>query len=297
MKKFLLIITLVYLFSVRVSAAGDILILQSLPIKPYDEALHAFRSVCKARTQKLVTSDLSEGEITAKVRKTRPDLILAIGQDALVKARALREPPVVYVMVLNPHALTRGYDNVTGVGMHVAPEKQLAQLRQILPHLRKIGLLFDPAKSGDFVSKAYGAASLTGIDLITRTVHTSREAVASIEGLKGKVDALWLLPDTTIVNPATIDILLLAAIENRIPVLTFSEKYTEKGALLSMEVDPREAGRQAGEMANRILAGKSVKEIEKEETRGYILSVNTIIAKKLGITMNGNSVKQARIIK
>jgi len=115
--------------------------------------------------------------------------------------------------------------------------------------------------------------------------------------MKGKADALWLLPDTTVVNPATIDLLLLSTLENKIPVLTFSDKYVEKGALLSLEVDAEDAGRQAGEMANRILAGVAVQGIENEDARGGILTVNMIVAKKLGISINGNVIKHARTIR
>jgi ABC-type uncharacterized transport system substrate-binding protein len=50
-------------------------------------------------------------------------------------------------------------------------------------------------------------------------------------------------------------------------------------------------------MANRILDGAQVKNVEKEDARGSILTVNLIVAKKLGITINSHALKQARIIR
>jgi putative tryptophan/tyrosine transport system substrate-binding protein len=297
MKKLLLTLMLSYLFCVQNGVAEDILVLQSLSIKPYNDALQGCRSVCKAKTQKLISSGLSEAEIVRKVRKARPDLIIAIGQDALVKASSIRDVPVVYIMVLNPESLIQENVNITGVCLNIEPEKQLAQLRMILPHAKTIGLLFDPSRSGIFIGKAYNAASLMGINLLTKAVYSSREAIASIEDLKGKVDALWLIPDITVVNPATIELLLLSAIENRIPVFTFSEKILGKGALLSMEVDAVEAGRQAGEIVKRVLAGGNMKNLEKEYARASILTINPIIAKKLGINISDNTIKQAKIIR
>src|SRR5208337_4062783 len=164
--------------------------------------------------------------------------------------------------VLNPQALLQDNANVTGVSMNIAPERQLSLLRQILPKVKKIAIFFDPGKSGNYVAKAYNAAAIMGIELLAKGVHSSREAAAAIDAMKGKADALWLLPDTTVVNPATIDLLLLSTLENKIPVLTFSDKYVEKGALLSLEVDAEDAGRQAGEMANSILAGGSARHRE-----------------------------------
>ncbi len=283
--------------SASACADGDILVIQSLAIKPYNLALQGFRSACDIKSQKFISSELSETDLVGKARKMRPGLILAIGQDALIKSRGIRDVPIVYLMVLNPHSLVKESGNITGVSMNIAPEKQLSQLRQILPHARKIGLLFDPDKSGVFVGKARNAAEKTNIELVTKGVHSSREAVSAIDGMKGKIDALWLLPDTTVVNPATIDLLLLSTIDNRIPVLIFSEKYAEKGALMSLEIDPAEAGKQAGEMANRVMAGERANSIKGEDARGSIMTVNLIVAKKLGITINGNVLKQARVIK
>ena len=239
---------------VPAGAAGDILVVQSLQIKPYDEALRGFRSVCPGTTRTLLSSELSAAAIIGKVHKNRPDLILAIGMDALLKVKEIRDVPIIYLMVLNPQSLVQDSNNITGVSLAVQPERQLSAFRQVLPHVRKIGLPFDPDKSGAFVTNAQNAAAKLGIELLSKSVHSSRGAAAALDGMKGNIDAFWLLPDTTVVNPETVDLLLLSAIESGIPVLTFSEKYAEKGALLSLEVDATEAGKQAGEMANSIMA-------------------------------------------
>jgi len=297
MKLFFPLMILTFLLLSPPAAPGEILVVQSLPIKPYNDALQGFRAVCKSKINKLVGPELSESEIIANVRKKRPELILAIGMDSLLKLKVIKDVPIVYLMVLNPKTLLRDGGNITGVSMNIAPEKQFSILREVLPHIRKIGILFDPDKTGFYVGRAYNAASLMGMELLTKKVHSSREAVAAMDGLKGKVDALWLLPDTTVVNPATIDLLLLSSIENKIPVITFSDKYAEKGALISMEVDAVESGKQAGEMALRILGGEDVKGIMDEDSRDSVLTVNLIVAKKLGIPINANVIKHARVIR
>ncbi len=297
MKKSLLpIITFLVLYA-PAAMAGDVLAIQSMVIKPYNEALQGCRSVCRVGTQKIVSTEYSEAELHAKVHRMGPSLILAIGQDALAKVRGIRDVPIVYLMVLNPQSMVRENGNITGVGMNISPERQLSLLRQILPRAGKIGVIFDPAKSGAFVARARDTADSLNLSLVTKGVRNSREALSTAEGMKGKIDLLWLLPDTTVVTPSTIDLLLLFSIENRLPVFTFSEKYTEKGALLSMEADPADMGRQAGDMANRILAGADVRNIAREDARGGILTVNLIVAKKLGIAISGNLLKQARVIK
>ena len=296
MKKILPLMLFLFFCRTFPAAAGGLLVVQSLSIKPYNEALKGFKSVCTAKTSRLASSELGEAEVVKKARILKPSLILAIGMDALAKVRTIRDVPVIYLMVLNPRSLIQDSENITGISMNVQPERQLSTLRQILPQARKIGLLFDPDKSGFFVKRAQTAASTTRIELLAKSVHSPRDAAAALDGMKGHIDALWLLPDTTVVNPGSIDLLLLSAMENRIPVFCFSEKYAEKGALFSLDVDAPEAGRQAGEMANRILAGEAVQNIGKVDARGSILTINMVVAKRLGIHLDSDLLKQASTI-
>ena len=87
MKKILLLILLTLSPPAPACADGDILVIQSLAIKPYNLALQGFKSVCDIKSQKLLSSELSEAALVEKVRKMRPGLILAIGQDALSRQK------------------------------------------------------------------------------------------------------------------------------------------------------------------------------------------------------------------
>ena len=292
MKKVFLV-TALLLFHTLPAMADGLLVIQSLRIKPYDDALRGFRSICTSPVRKLFSADASEADIAATIRRNAPDLILAIGLDALNKVKSVRNVPIVYVMVLNPQPLVHDSANITGVSLAVQADRQLAMVRRVLPHARVVGFPFDPDKSGAFARNVQAAAAAAGIKLLTRKVHSSREAVKTLEEMKGEIDALWLPPDTTVMNPGTIDLLILSAGEKRIPVFTFSRKYVEKGALFSMEVDAAEAGRQAGEMANRILAGAGPQHVEKADAREGVLSVNPSVAKKLGISLSNDALKHA----
>jgi putative ABC transport system substrate-binding protein len=297
MKLFSLHTAIVLIFLVSAQACGEVLVIQSLPIKPYDDAFQGFKSTCKEKIDRLVGPELNETEVATRVRRARPELILAIGMDAVVKLKGIKDIPIVYVMVLNPNTILNNGDNITGISMNLAPEKQFSVMRELLPQIKKIGIIFDQAKTGPYVGRVYNAASIMGIELMTKQVHSSKEALSTLEGMAGKVDALWLIPDTTVVNPTTVDLLLLSSIEKKLPVITFSEKYAEKGALLALEVDAFQSGKQAGEMAEKILAGKSASAVKNEDSRGVNLTVNMVVAKKLGIPIKTNMVKHARIIR
>ncbi len=104
--------------------------------------------------------------------------------------------------------------------------------------------------------------------------------------MKGEINAYWMLPDLTVVTPETVELLFLFSIENRIPVITFSNKYLEMGALMSFDIDTRDIGKQAGETANNILSGMDVKNMKMTDARKINININRKTAKKLGITMN-----------
>lgn len=105
-----------------------------------------------------------------------------------------------------------------------------------------------------------------------------------------------MLPDTSVISSETIEFLILFSIENRIPVFTFSEKFVEMGALISLNIDAYDLGKQAGEMAKEILSGKDIRNIPGSDARKIVLSINSKAAKKLGITINDEIVNKAIIV-
>lgn len=286
-----------FLFWPPVASAQGILVVQSLQIKPYDAALQGFQSLYDGTVKRLVTSEQEAADIVREVHRMKPALILAIGRDGLAKVRSVKDIPIVYLMVLNPQRLTAGNDNITGVSMQLPAEKQLAALQKVLPQVKKVGVLYDPAKSGAFFRDAQAAARTLGIELLTREVHEAKDALVALQGMKGKVGAFWMLPDASVVTPETVDMLLLSSIENNIPVFTFSEKYVEMGALLSLEIDPYDLGKQAGEMAKKVLAGTDVRDIPPVDARNAVVTINLKVARKLGIQVNSATNHKTRIIK
>lgn len=104
--------------------------------------------------------------------------------------------------------------------------------------------------------------------------------------MKEKIDAFWMLPDITVITPETVKFLLLFSFENNIPLLAFSEKYVEAGAFMSTGIDAFYMGHQAGEMANKILSGRVVKDVQQVYARKLIVSTNLMIARKLGVNLN-----------
>ncbi len=272
--------------------AWDVLVVQRYRAKPYAEVVRGFKSVAPGKISELVLEEASGDGLMREIHRRRPDLILAIGADALSRVRKFRNIPIIYCMVLNPDSLLDGGSNTTGISMFVNPERQLSILRQALPTLKTIGTIYNPKKMGFFVEKARSTARKMGIRLIAVTVEEAKNFPGALESLPKVLDAYWMLPDSTFASPETVEALILFSIRTGIPVITFSEKYLRMGALISLELDTFELGRQAGEMAREIFNGTPPDKIPTASAEQAIATANPSVATKLGVSLNGTVLKK-----
>ncbi len=278
-------------------AGYKIVAVQSVRINPYKKAIEGFKSVTGAEIKRIVISELNDANIIKTINSFKPDIVLAIGMGALQVVKEIKDIPVVYMMVLNPASIISGEKNIFGVSMSIPPEKQLNLFLNVLPHVKNIGLLYDPDRTGYIVKDAMIAAGKMNINLVAKEIQNSRNVPSALLVMRKNIDAFWMLPDLTLLTPATIKFLFLFSLGNKIPVLAFSEKYVELGALMSISIDPFDIGIQAGEIVNAIVMVKNFENIKKTNARKSLISINTNIARKLEIDINNNIIKEARIIK
>jgi putative tryptophan/tyrosine transport system substrate-binding protein len=297
--RFFILLTLLSAMGGPVEAGLKVVSVQSVAVKPYDEALGGFTHAIAStgvELERIVLSTSPNMAIVRRLDAIKPDLVLAVGMGALSRIASLGEIPIVYVMVLDPAEVISRNLRVTGVRMGVAPEKQLAVVRKTFPQLKTIGLLYDPRRSDRMVGRIQRAANLNTITVNARPVSKAEAVPNALLELAGKIDLFWMLPDLTVVTPQTIEFLLLFSMDSRTPLLTFSDKYAEQGALLAISADPYDMGQQAGEMALRILNGAEAGAIPQEDARKAVVTINLKIARKLGVKIDRENMLKARIL-
>ena len=295
-KYFFPLLSCLILCSGLAMAGQEIAVVQSIRVGPYEEAFEGLNSVCKDGIHRLVISGMNRSDVVEGIRKIAPDVILAIGMEALKTAKDIKDIPIVYLMVLDVEAVQSAGGNITGVSMNISQEKQLAAILKALPETKTIGLLYDPEMTGQYAKEALEACRQSNIRLLSKEIYNPRDVPSALSSMKGNIDVFWLLPDLTVVTPETVEILLLFSLENQIPVITFSEKYVELGALMSIGIDAFDIGVQAGEMAQEILAGRNVKVIPHADARSAVVAINIKIAKKLGINIPEDVIARAKKI-
>jgi putative ABC transport system substrate-binding protein len=296
------LVVLLFLFigiGSHIEAGQKIVSIQSIGVRPYDDALDGFKHTIAdtgIKVQRVVLSALPDVAIDKRLNAMKPNLVLAIGLDALSSVANLKSIPVVYVMVLDPADLPSRIPQATGVRMVVAADKQLAIIRKILPQFKTAGLLYDPQRSEWMVRSIQSAASQDGISVKAYSVNKAEAVPNALIEMAGKIDFFWMLPDLTVVSPQTVEFFLLFSMESGTPLLAFSEKYAERGALLAISADPYDMGRQAGEMALHILNGVDANTIPQEDARKAMVTINLTIAKRIGVKIHKNTIREAKIL-
>lgn len=290
----------VLVLSAAPARAAEILAVLSARLPPYEQALAEFRTqlsrlpaagpkAIEPHTYtELVLTEAGPQGLARALRDRRPALVLALGRSALLAAAELpqRPPtPLLYLLAPGVPPEVRDRPHVTGVEIDVPPVATLAALREILPGVRRVGLLYDSRHTGALVEEARPAARAAGLDLVALPVQESRQVPARLGELAGRVDLLWLLPDLTVATPEGAASFVQFSQRHRVPVLAFSRPYVERGATLAIAADPAGLAAQAARLARRLLAGELPGHMEPEPPARILVLVNRAVADKLGIAL------------
>ncbi len=296
---FCLILVLVFLSITRQSCAVEIAVVQSSALKPYKTALTSFqealtrlpsrcgKSIQPVQYHNIIISDISGPDVLSReIIRHNPDLILAIGRKALAAVINFTDIPIFYMLAPNAAGLTKGRAGITGIDMDVAPEIQLAAVKRLLPQVKLIGVVYNPAQRATFIREAERAARGLGLSLSVSLIHSDREVLRGLKALDPQVDLLWMLPDVYLFSPMGREALFVFSLERKIPVMTFAPKYLKSGALLAVAFDIKGMGKEAAGLVRRFLNGTPISELPPVKTRQAITGVNKKIADRFGLKIN-----------
>lgn len=290
----------VLMLSAAPARAAEILAVLSARLPPYEQALAEFRTQLSRLPAagpkaiepdtytELVLTEAGPQGLARALRDRRPALVLALGRSALLAAAELplRSPtPLLYLLAPAVPSEVRARPDVTGVDLELSPAATLAALRQVLPNLRRVGLVYDPQRTGALVDQARAAAREAGLELKALSVKESREVPARLEELSGRVDLLWLLPDLTVATPEGAASFVQFSQRHRVPVLAFSRPYAERGATLTIFAEPGGMAAQAARLARRLLSGESPRRAVPEAPALLSVTANRAVAAKLGLEL------------
>jgi ABC-type uncharacterized transport system substrate-binding protein len=222
-------------------------------------------------------------------------IVTQSGVAALATQRATRTIPIV--MVSSGDAVKQGLvaslahpgGNVTGLTM-ISPElsqKRLEILRQMLPKLSRVGVLWcGPGEGiGDIEwREIQTAADVLKVKLLSLEVRNAQDlASVFVSAKRQRVEAVMVL-DCPSLNAIAARITELA-MTNLLPALYPYLIYAEAGGLISYGPDLRDAARRGATYVDKILKGAKPAELPVEQPTKFELVINLKTAKALGLTI------------
>lgn len=257
---------------------------------PYLQALAAFKRAWDGPVSTHVME--FEDDALERVRAERPKIVLAVGARAAKEARALGAVPVVYCMVLDEKGSALSAPNLVGVPLEIPPRVQLQELTRLLPAARTLGLVFNPARSAVEVQEARAAAEKLAISLVTAPATSAAAFPDALKQVLPNAQALWLLADPTVVTADTFRLMLESAMARRVPLVTFSDEFVRRGALLALAPDFEAVGIEAARLVRELASGKAPSEVTAAPPRFKVV-VNLATARALGLSLPQDALKEA----
>jgi putative ABC transport system substrate-binding protein len=225
--------------------------------------------------------------------KMKPDLIMPISTasaQAIVTADKTARIPVVFAAVTDPIAaqlvptLIQPGGYVTGVYDFPPIAKQIDIIQKILPQIKTLGVLYNPGEINSLqMIKELKKTLPTSITILEAPVTSAQTVSDATRSLIGKVDAIYVPADNTVV--ANIDTVLKITQANNLPVFASEQGSVEKGALAALAYNQYEVGYLAGKMAGEILSGKKPGALDVVTLANPQLYMNTHTAQTLNITI------------
>lgn len=193
------------------------------------------------------------------------DLVVAIATptaQAAVQVFQGTGIPVVFSAVTDPTgAGLIGYENVTGTSDLIDVRADLALLKELSPSIRQVGMVYNPgeANSAILTKMAIEAAPELGLKIVTAAAENTAAVPLAAQSLKGRVDALYVTTDNTVV--AALEGVVEVANAEKIPFLEGDPSSLERGPLLCTGWDYYSHGLLTGTIVAKILAGTSPSDI------------------------------------
>jgi len=240
-------------------------------------------------------------QIARKFVGESPDVIVAIATpSAQTVAAAARNIPVVFSAVTDPVAakLVKSWEapgaNITGVSDMLPIEQHLDMLQRIMPDAKRIGTVYNPgeANAAALVDLLEERLAERDMQLVKGAATKTSEVLGAARSLVGKVDAIYLTTDNTVISAA--EAVISVGERSKIPVFAADTATVERGAVAALGFNYYNHGRQTGAMVVRILEGAGTADMPVETMEELDLYVNPAAGERMGITLSEDLIQDAK---
>ena len=235
-------------------------------------------------------------EVAGEFVRHKVDIIVTYGGAVAAFKQATRDIPIVFAVAVDPvgiglvDSLSRPGGNTTGVSLQQAEiaGKRLELLREIIPGLGKLAILFDatyPASARE-ADNVQASARQSGLSARPRGLQGAADIAPAFDAFKGQVDALYLVEGALMEGNRNRIIGL--SFDAKLPLLVGTADFAKAGALLSYGPNYPDLFRRDAEIVDKILRRTKPGDIPVEQPTKFDLVINLKTASALGLTVPHN---------
>ena len=233
--------------------------------------------------------------LAADLVRLKVDVIVPVGGAATQAVQqATRTIPIVMSVVIDPvgsglvASLARPGGNVTGLTIMASDlvGKQLELLKEVVPKVSRVALLWNPANPGSApqLRQAEAAARALGVRLQPLEARGPQEIDSAFAAMtRERAGALVILADSIFTNQLR-QIAEIAA-KKRLPAIHVGTEYAEAGGLMGYSANNLDLERRAATFVDKILKGAKPADLPIEQPSKFELIINVKTAKALGLTI------------
>ncbi|EJL6482456.1 ABC transporter substrate-binding protein [Vibrio cholerae] len=221
-----------------------------------------------------------------------PDVLVGIATPtAQALVSATKTIPIVFTAVTDPvgaklvKQLEQPGKNVTGLSDLSPVEQHVELIKEILPNVKSIGVVYNPGEANavSLMELLKLSAAKHGTKLVEATALKSADVQSATQAIAEKSDVIYALIDNTVAS--AIEGMIVAANQAKTPVFGAATSYVERGAIASLGFDYYQIGVQTADYVAAILEGKEPGSLDVQVAKGSDLVINKTAAEQLGITI------------
>jgi ABC-type uncharacterized transport system substrate-binding protein len=234
-------------------------------------------------------------ELAAELVRMNVDVIFATSSTEVEAARqATKTIPIVFATHADPvgvghvASLRRPGGNITGLSMVLTElaTKELAMLKEAVPHATRIGVLLTSTLPTYAVLKqtVVGAGEKLGVQLQIVPVRTAEDIDGAFEIMaRERVGSLLAVASPLITSQRKL--LAELALRYRLPAMFGTKDNVVAGGLMSYAPDLVDLTRRAATYIDKILKGAKPADMPVDQASKYQLVINLKTAKALGLEL------------
>src|SRR5262245_58543423 len=237
-------------------------------------------------------------ELAAELVRLKVDIIVVAAGDVTIQAakNATKTIPIVMMGVGSDpvragfvESLARPGGNVTGLTAlnRELGGKRLELLKEAVPKLSRVAVLYDPASPGLHEVKELLPADARALKLTIqsweiRAVDDFEKVFAALK--KQRPDGLYAITAGGLMRPNEKRIVDFA-LKSQLPSVASEEEFVDAGGLISYGADDADSYRRVAIYVDKILKGAKPADLPVEQPTKFELAINLKTAKQIGVTI------------